>query len=148
VAAAAKHRKPSIRLVGVVAERAPAYLLSWENARKAEGSGPGADAVIETETCDTIADGLAIRRPLAPNVAAIRELVDEVVAVSEQEMLDAIAWLRDREEVIAEPAGAAATAAFRQSASRRRRSDATSTTVLLVTGCNIAPAPFRDKAQP
>src|SRR3954470_4128525 len=38
VASAAKQRKPSIRIIGVVAERAPAYLLSWENARRTEGS--------------------------------------------------------------------------------------------------------------
>jgi threonine dehydratase len=88
---------------------------------------------VETATCDTIADGLAIRRPLAPNVAAIRELVDEIVAVSEQEMLDAIELLDAREQVIAEPAGAAATAALMKQPSTAR------TTVTLVTGRNIAP---------
>ena len=82
VASAAKQRRPSIRIVGVVAERAPAYFLSWQRG--------GADSVVETATCDTIADGLAIRRPLAPNVAAIVELLDDVVMVSEEEMISAI----------------------------------------------------------
>ena len=146
IACAAKQRRPSIRIVGVVAKQAPAYLLSWEKSRRskgsegwAEGSGrgatglePGAD-VVETTTCDTIADGLAIRRPLAPNVAAIRELVDDVVAVSEQEMIAAIDWLYAREQVIAEPAGAAATAALLKRATTAR------TSVVLVTGSNIAP---------
>jgi threonine dehydratase len=90
--------------------------------------------VVPVTVGDTIADGLAIRRPLAPNVAAIRELVDEVVAVSEQEMLDTIALLHAREQVIAEPAGAAAAAAL------MTRPWTTGTTVALVTGCNIAPA--------
>ncbi len=139
VASAAKQHRPSIRIVGVVAERAPAYLLSWQRARRAEGSGRRADDVVETDTCDTIADGLAIRRPLAANVAAIRELVDEVVAVGEQEMLAAIGWLRTREQVIAEPAGAASAAAFLKQADRRVLSDPPETTVLLVTGGNIAP---------
>ena len=94
---------------------------------------PKADDVVETETCDTIADGLAIRRPLAPNVAAIRELVDEVVAVSEQEMIAAIGLLYDREQLIAEPAGAAATAAL------LKHPPAGRTSVVLVTGGNIAP---------
>ena len=133
VASAARQRRPSIRIVGVVAEQAPAYLLSWESARRAEGLGRRADDVIETATCDTIADGLAIRRPLAPNVAAIRDLVDEVVAVSEQEMIDAIDWLHAREQVLAEPAGAAATAALLKASARA------GTIVLLVTGANIAP---------
>lgn len=141
VASAVKQRRPSARVVGVVAEKAPAYLLSWRRARgfglraasllTAESRELAAD-VIETETCDTIADGLAVRRPLAANVAAIGELVDEVVAVSEAEMLAAIAWLEAREQVIAEPAGAAATAAF-------IRADRDGTAVLLVTGGNIAP---------
>jgi threonine dehydratase len=142
VASAVKQRKPSTRIIGVVAANAPAYLLSWTGARDlglgAPASAPtalrrGESVVIETETCDTIADGLAIRRPLAPNVAAIRELVDEVVAVSEQDMLDAIALLNAREQVIAEPAGAAATAAL------MARPWTIGTTVALVTGCNIAP---------
>ena len=150
VASAAKQHRSSIRIVGVVAEQAPAYLLSWHKSRRiavtdvARAFRPAGVAdlkvrttsdtdVIETATCDTIADGLAIRRPLAPNVAAIRELVDEVVAVSEQDMLDAIELLDAREQVIAEPAGAAATAALMQQPSTAPL------TVALVTGRNIAP---------
>ena len=150
VASAAKQLRPSIRIVGVVAGQAPAYLLSWQRSRgiaatdvvQAFRPADTADLkvratsdhdVVETATCDTIADGLAIRRPLAPNVAAIRELVDEVVAVSEQEMLDAIALLETREQVIAEPAGAAATAGL------RRHGRLGATNVALVTGCNARP---------
>ena len=128
VAAAAKQLRPSVRIVGVVAEQAPAYLLSWQRRR-----GAAETAVVETATCDTIADGLAIRRPLAPNVAAIRELVDDVVMVSEEEMIAAIDLLYAREQVIAEPAGAAATAALLKNPS------AAQTSVVLVTGSNIAP---------
>jgi len=123
VASAAKQQRASIRIVGVVAERAPAYLLSWQKHND----------VVETATCDTIADGLAIRRPLAPNVAAIRQLVDDVVMVSEEEMIAAIALLYAREQVIAEPAGAAATAAL------MKNPPTAQTSVALVTGSNIAP---------
>ena len=146
VASAAKQHRPSIRIVGVVAEQAPAYLLSWRRAHgsglRAESREANADDVVETATCETIADGLAVRRPLAANVAAIRDLVDDVVAVSEAEMLAAIAWLDAREQVIAEPAGAASTAAFlkREGHAGRVLSDPTRTTVLLVTGCNLSPA--------
>jgi threonine dehydratase len=123
VAAAAKQHRASIRIVGVVASNAPAYFLSWSNG-----------AVLETATCDTIADGLAIRRPLAPNVAAIRELVDDVVMVSEEEMIAAIGLLHAREQVIAEPAGAAAAAALLKTPTAAR------TSAVLVTGNNIAPS--------
>lgn len=125
VATAAKRAKPSIHIVGVVAANAPAYLLSWEQ-----------DDVVETSTAETIADGLAVRRPLPPNVSAIRTLVDEVVAVSEAQMLDAIRHLRAHEGITAEPAGAAATAAFLQTSVSE---GSQAPTVLLVTGCNIAP---------
>ena len=123
VASAAKYLQPSIRIVGVVAERAPAYFLSWQSRR-----------VIETETADTIADGLAVRRPLAANVAAICDLVDDMRVVSEEEMRSAIAFLAAHEQLIAEPAAAAAVAALRQD-----REPGAGRIALLVTGANIAP---------
>jgi threonine dehydratase len=128
VAAGARQRRPSVTIVGVVATQAPAYFLSWQQ-----------DMVVETATCDTIADGLAIRRPLAPNVAAIRELVDEVVMVSESEMIAAIALLRGREGVIAEPAGAAATAAFLRRNLGLAGPEPATSSVVLVTGRNSVP---------
>lgn len=122
VASAAKHLRPTVRIVGVVAERAPAYYLSWSSRR-----------AIETESADTIADGLAVRRPLAPNVAEICELVDDMRLVSEGELRSAITFLETREQVTAEPAAAAPTAALLQ------QNDATGTIVVLVTGSNLSP---------
>ena len=122
VASAVKSLRPDIRVIGIAAENAPAYYRSWQSG-----------AVVETESADTIADGLAVRRPLPPNVADIRRLVDEVVLVSEREMLDAIARLLKGERVTAEPAGAAATAAW------LKRREPARTSVALVTGQNIAP---------
>jgi len=123
VASAAKHLRADIRIVGVMAERAPAYYLSWKSGR-----------VVETESADTIADGLAVRRPLASNVAAIGELVDDVRLVSEDELRAAIAFLRNHENVTAEPAAAAPVAALLKEAD-----PAPGTIALLVTGSNIAP---------
>jgi len=122
VASALRQAPHRIHIVGVVAEQAPAYYLSWK-----------AGAVVETATAVTIADGLAITRPLAPNVAAIRELLDDVVMVSEQEMLDAIGLLRTREGIQAEPSGAASVAALLRDAPR------TGPCVAIVTGRNISP---------
>jgi threonine dehydratase len=122
VAAALKRAKPSIAVVGVAADRAPAYVLSWRQRR-----------VVETATANTIADGLAVRRPLESNVDAILQLVDEVQTVTEDELLAAIKHLYVRDGIVAEPAGAAATAAFLKDANRA------AVNVLLVTGCNLAP---------
>ena len=121
LAAAAKQVIPGVRIIGVQAERAPSYYLSWKQG-----------TAVTTETCDTCADGLSTRTPDPANVQAIRELVDDVVLVSEEQIIDAIRHLYEREGVIAEPAGAAATAAFL--ASPRLAG----TTVLLVSGGNIS----------
>ena len=86
-----------------------------------------------TETCDTCADGLATRTPDSANVKAIRELVDDVVLVSEDQMLQAIAHLYKEEGVLAEPAGAAAAAAFLANSQHDG-----GCVVLLVTSANIA----------
>jgi len=122
VAAEAKRAFRGVRIVGVQAAQAPSYVRSWQENR-----------VVTTETCDTIADGLATYVPLAPNVRAIRELVDEVVLVSEDEMLHGIRTLLFDEHVVAEPAGAAALAAYLQN----RTAYAGRSVVLLVTGSNI-----------
>ena len=121
VAAAAKQLVPNVKVIGVQAERAPSYYLSWK-----------AGTVVETDTCDTCADGLATRTPEAQNVQTIRQLVDDVVLVSEEQMLQAIAHLYKEEGVLAEPAGAAATAAFLAKPQYNR-----GCVVLIVTGANI-----------
>lgn len=125
VASAARHLRPEIRIIGVQAEQAPSYYLSWKRG-----------VAVTTDTCDTIADGLATRTPILENVVAIRDLVDDVRLVTEEEMLHAIAHLLTREQVVAEPAGAATTAAWLADSA----SDAKQTAVLLVTGANIADA--------
>ena len=123
VAVEAKRRRPAIRIIGVQAEQAPAYVRSWQQGK-----------VVVTETCDTIADGLATLNPSEANVQGIREVVDEVRLVSEREMLDTIRLLLLEEHVVAEPAGAAATAAFLQNASAY----ADRSVALLVSGANVS----------
>jgi len=67
IAAAAKQIAPGVKIIGVQAEQAPSYYLSWKEGK-----------VAGTETCDTIADGLATRTPEAANVCDVRRLVDDV----------------------------------------------------------------------
>lgn len=119
VGAAIKQLSPQTKVIGVQAEQAPSYVLSWRAGKS-----------IPTDTCDTCADGLATRTPEAENVAAIREVVEEVALVSEAQMINAIRHLHVRENVLAEPAGAAATAAYLAHPISGR-------VALLVTGANI-----------
>jgi len=122
IAAAAKQLAPHVKIIGVQAERAPSYYLSWKEGK-----------VVGTETCDTIADGLATRTPEAANVRDVKNLVADVVLVGEEEMLRAIATLLLEEHVLAEPAGAASTAALLKSSA-----GCGDLVVLVVSGANIS----------
>lgn len=122
IAVAVKHLAPQVRMIGVQAERAPAYYRSWKENR-----------VVGTETCDTIADGLATRTPDAMNVRDVRQIVDDVVLVNEEQMLRAIETLLVEEHVLAEPAGAASTAALLHTGA-----DFGESAVLIVSGANIS----------
>jgi threonine dehydratase len=122
VAAATKQLAPRVKIIGVQAERAPAYYLSWKE-----------DRVVGTETCNTIADGLATRTPDAGNVRDVKSLVDDVVLVSEEHMLRAIEMLLVEEHVLAEPAGAASTAALLEAGAEFGDNVA-----LVVSGANIS----------
>ena len=122
VAAAAKQIAPQVKIIGVQAERAPSYYLSWKEGK-----------VVGTETCDTIADGLATRTPEAANVRDVKSLVDDVVLVSEEQLLRAIETLLLEEHVLAEPAGVASTAALLQG-----KSVCGSHVALVVSGANIS----------
>jgi len=122
IAAAVKQVAPRVKMIGVQAERAPAYYRSWKENR-----------VVGTETCDTIADGLATRTPDAENVRDVTRLVDDVVLVSEEQMLRAIETLLVEEHVLAEPAGAASTAALLNTGA-----DFGENVALVVSGANIS----------
>ncbi|OLD44825.1 MAG: hypothetical protein AUI63_06295 [Gemmatimonadetes bacterium 13_1_40CM_2_60_3] len=104
------------------AERAPSYYLSWKEGK-----------VVGTETCDTIADGLATRTPAEANVREVKNLVDEVVLVSEEQLLRAIETLLLEEHVLAEPAGAASAAALLQG-----EAGSGDPVALVVSGANIS----------
>jgi threonine dehydratase len=122
IASAVKQIAPGVKIIGVQAERAPSYYLSWKENK-----------VVGTETCDTIADGLATRTPDSANVRDIRCLVDDVVLVSEEQMLHAIGMLLIEEHVLAEPAGAASTAALLAGGM-----DCGENVALVVSGANIS----------
>jgi threonine dehydratase len=124
IAFAAKQIRPTIRIIGVQAEAAPAYYLSWKEHRS-----------LSTESADTIADGLSTRTTTEDNVSQLTALIDDVGLVTDDEMLHAIAFLLLNEHTVTEPAGAAATAALLKSGKEL----AGKNVVLVVTGANIAP---------
>ena len=109
------------KIVGVVADNAPAYALSFEQQKS-----------VETKTADTIADGLAVRVPDPRAVDFIQRGVERMVRVSEQAILEAIGIYVTDTHNIAEGAGAAPLAACLLEKSSRQ----TGKTGLILSGSN------------
>ncbi len=100
IAYAIKHLKPSCRVIGVQAEGAPSMAQSLKENK-----------IITLDSASTIADGIQVKTPGDLTYAMCREFVDEVVTVSESEIATAIVSIMERQKLVAEGAGAVATAA-------------------------------------
>jgi len=125
MAVAAKALAPECRIVGVEAEASCAFQTSVR-----------AGKLVEIVPGPTLADGLGGNPdPETITFDFIRRLVDEIVTVSESDLAAAVRGLVASEHVIAEGAGAAATAAIvgRRVAVERRR------VAVVVSGSNIDP---------
>ncbi|MFC4438950.1 MULTISPECIES: threonine ammonia-lyase [Natrialbaceae] len=91
---------PDIRVVGVQPEGASHAKPSLEG-----------DAIHELEDVDTVAEGIADTRMLETTFANAREVVDDVVSVSDREIAAAVTLLAERAKTVVESAGAAPLAA-------------------------------------
>jgi threonine dehydratase len=127
VAIAAKGRAEQlgrpIRVIGVQAEHAAAYTPSIE-----------AGEPVTITTSPTIADGIAVARPGDTNFPIVRDLVDQIVTVSDDEIARAILLLLERAKLVVEAAGAVGVAAIMSGAI-----EDTGRTVVLLSGGNIDP---------
>jgi len=123
VAAAVKALNPNARVIGVEPVGAPGMS---ESLRKGEP--------VRLERLDTIADGLAAPFAGRLNYLHVRELVDEMVLVTDDEIIAAIPVLMERCKIVPEPAGAAAVAAL---LAGKVTPAPGSTTVAVVSGGNI-----------
>jgi threonine dehydratase len=100
VALAVKSIDPTVRVIGVQAEGAAAYPLSLSVGQP-----------VLLEHMSTMADGIAVGRPGDLPFALVREYVDEIQTVSEEQISRAVLLLLERAKLVVEPAGAVATAA-------------------------------------
>lgn len=109
IASAAKQRAAaeggSIRIIGVQSENAAPYVASL-----------AAGAPQTVPVVPTIADGIAVYRPGELNFEIIRDAVDEVVTVTEDDIARALLVLLERAKLVVEPAGAVAVAAIMKGA--------------------------------
>lgn len=101
IATAAKNLKPNLRIIGVQAENS-----AWVNPSLRAGHA------VAAEIKPTIADGIAIKSPGELTLPVIRELVDDVVEVAEEEIARAIFFCVQNNRLVVEGAGAAGLAAL------------------------------------
>ncbi len=101
IAVAAKAIKPEIRVVGVEAAGAPTLSRSLE-----------AGELVTLDAIETAANTLAPRRSAEVNFEIVRDLVDKIVLVTDEEMRRAARWLWFEMSQAVELAGAAAVAAI------------------------------------
>jgi threonine dehydratase len=101
IATAIKSLRPNARVIGVQAENAAPVNKCLE-----------AGEVVDVPIGQTIADGIAVKRPGNITLPIIKELVDEVVEVSEDEIARAIYFCVQNNRLVVEGAGAAGLAAL------------------------------------
>ena len=100
IASAVKQQKPDVKVYGVQPEGADAIVRSLKTG-----------VATEIERVDTIADGLAVKKPGENTVQIIQKTVDDVVLVSDDEIKESIFLLLERAKLLVEPAGAVSLAA-------------------------------------
>jgi threonine dehydratase len=100
VAAAVKQARPSVRVIGVE----PTGAMKMRAARDAGHP-------VTLETTASIGDGIMNMRAGDRTFAHVQQFVDELVAVPDDAMAAAVKWLFRHARIVAEPSGAATTAA-------------------------------------
>lgn len=100
-ATAAKHLRPAIRLFGVEPETGNDTWLSLQRGERVEIPVP-----------KTIADGLQVNAPGKLTFPILQALVEQILLVSDPEMIATLRFMLERLKVLVEPSGAIGAAAL------------------------------------
>ena len=100
IALAIKAKNTKVKIIGVEPENANAMWLSLKQ-----------NSIMEKENVNTIADGLALKKPGIKPFNIVRKYVDEIVLVTEDEIKKALVFLLERAKLLVEPSGAVSVAA-------------------------------------
>jgi threonine dehydratase len=100
VAMAVKSHNPAVRVIGVESSDGPAMKRSLDAGR------------LETIDCQTIIDGLRVRRVGTLNFSVVQRYVDEIVTLPDRDIFDAVIWIMERCKLVVEGAAAAPVAAL------------------------------------
>jgi len=102
VSMAVKSFNPKIKVIGVESSDGPAMKVSVD-----AGS-------LKTIECNTIIDGLRVRRAGELNFSVVQRFVDEIVTLPDRQIFDAMLWVMERCKLVVEGAAAAPVAALMQ----------------------------------
>jgi threonine dehydratase len=133
VSAAIKLNRPEINVIGVEPELAADARASLKSGRLVELP---ADKVSRT-----IADGLRVQRMGEAPFEHVRAFVDDIVTVTEEEILDAMRRLALRVRLVAEPSGAVTFAAY---LFHREELPDSRLAVAVISGGNVEPGLLAD----
>ena len=100
VAMAVKSHNPKIRVIGVESSDGPAMQASIAAGR------------VETIDCKTVIDGLRVRRVGEINFSVVQRFVDDIVALPDKDIFEAMLWVMERCKLVVEGAAAAPVAAL------------------------------------
>ncbi|AOT73145.1 threonine ammonia-lyase [Geosporobacter ferrireducens] len=120
IAAAVKSLRPDIKIIGVEPEGAKAMKLSMENNK-----------LTYLKTVDTIADGVAVKKPGDLTFSIIKDYVDEIVTVSDFDIMEAFLLLLEKHKLIGENAGVLSLAGLKKIQEKNKN------VVCVVSGGNI-----------
>ncbi|WP_213818342.1 threonine ammonia-lyase [Garciella nitratireducens] len=120
ISVAAKCIHPNIKIIGVQAEGANPMKRSFDC-----GKYTYADMI------DTIADGAAVKNPGKITFEIVKNYVDEIITVSDQDLIEEVYMLLERHKLVAEATGALALAALNKLGFKGKK------VVPIVSGGNI-----------
>jgi threonine dehydratase len=101
VSMALKNIKPAITVIGVESSGAPGMRESVK-----------AGAVVTLDRVDCIIDGLRVKRVGETTFEVVRRFVDEIVALPDDQIFDAMLWIMSHAKLVVEGAAAAPVAAL------------------------------------
>lgn len=103
IALAAKALNPNIKMIGAEPEGAKATKESLDN-----------NGIVNLSTVRTIADGVAVKKPGALTFEIIRNYVDEIVTVSDFDIMESFLLLLEKHKLISEASGALSFAGLKK----------------------------------
>ena len=120
IACAAKILKPEIKIIGVEPDGAAS---AYEAIKE--------DKVVELKEANTIADGTAVKKIGNTTFEYIKKYVDEIITVSDYELMEAFLLLVEKHKIIAENSGILSLAALKKLKEKNKK------VVSVVSGGNI-----------